>query len=710
MKMVSICFLSLFAAGCVASSQNQNFIEVGARTTTVTAQSSSTGSPVMSLIAAPTMGTDPLLVTFTAQCSTCVAYAWDFGDGTSNVLPGSLQKHTYSAGSYYALVVATDMRGHQASAQAIVNVSCGSSTVPACSKISVAPIVYPHAAPNVGSILGAGATFVDPVFGTPGVRITDGNFDPSMVGSPNNNYTVSNGGSSDDNWWSTDSNLTLVGSTGSWKYLVGLNPATLQVTRPYAAVTKGCPRGNGNCSTFGGWSLSGNLEFSQTDPCKLYLFSGTTVSSYTFGSDVVPFANSCSAAIGGPPPARALTNFIENSPIGCIGTACNALPSDFGTPTWMSQASTVADDVLFGAAFSSLAYHYGTTTGQGTGCYAAIWSPAKGGMSYNTCSGMIKADPGWAGGAGLSCNASGCTGAVSGSRFTIHNAKFNGDGSRLIIQWTTCISGTCVADNPFTWVTGTTTVYESEGFTKSSGHWCGGYLGIINAPGNPARVWYYRTNPANGVPGSPIALNSTPAGSNLDAHCGWQMGNSTDTSPFVWTSTTASLRNWGLLPFDQPDGPWWSEIDLTDTNGDALTHREALTFNSGYSTIFSVAQNITTASRQCVAVGSDWFNIRNAGGTSSTCIPKGPTWHASYAYAAGYTITPAAPNNLGGYSYQVAGACHSGGTQPGTWNQAVGGAQTDAGCTWTNVGVPSGANACGTDVYAWCAPEGLVRF
>jgi hypothetical protein len=715
MRLISITLLLSLGVACGGNLQQVHSVNVAGGTKALEGKRQAI-PPAISLTATPNSGASPLLVTFTANCSTCVAYAWAFGDGSSNTVPGPVQKHTYSAGSYDAFVVAADAKGHQTSAQLIVNVSCGSDTSPACANTSLAPIAYPSEPPNVGGLIGAGATFADPVFGTPGVRITDASFDPSTYGTANDSYTVSNGGSADNNWWSTDSKLTLVGNAGGFKYLVGLNPATLQVTRPYAGITSGCPRGTGKCSTFGGWSINGNLEFSTVDPCKLYQFNGLAINSYVFGSDVVPFPNSCSSLISGPPAASTvLSSFIVNSPAGCTGTACNGLPSDFGSPTWSGEASTVDGDAVFGGAFSSSRYHYGTSTGQNSGYYAVVWSPTKGVLVLNTLTGAITSEKGWAGGAGLNCTSSGCIGMMTtADRFTIHNVKFNPDGSRLYIQWAGTCTGTCLGDNPYVWIVGTNVVYPSEGDKKYSGHWVAGYEGIMNGPGNPSWQIYYHPDPISGPAGAPIAINNLPSGGppNLDGHFGWQMNNRMDTGPILAVWDTGSLRNWGLLPYDQPTGPWWSEIDLVGTKGDGLIHREALTFNSGYSTLFSAQWNITTASRQCIAVGSDWFNIRNAGGTSTTCIPKGPTWKSSFKYKmAGdspYTITPSSAYNPEGYSYQISGTCSSGAYQPTQWNQTIGSTQSDGTCTWTNIGVPSGVNACGTDVYVWCLGPGEV--
>jgi hypothetical protein len=324
-------------------------------------------------------------------------------------------------------------------------------------------------------------------------------------------------------------------------------------------------------------------------------------------------------------------------------------------------------------------------------------------MSYNTSTGSIKADVGWAGGSGLTCTATQCSGtATAGATFTIHNVHLNYTGSIVMISWTTCISGTCIADDNWAWVAGTTTVYESEA-TKTSGHSCMGSLGMLNGPGSPIWQWYYRTLPNAAAPGSPVAVNTLPVPNqptNLDSHCGWQMDNTNDTAPFQWSSTTNSLGTWGLLPFDQPTGPWWSEIDFTDTNGDGLTHREAMTFNTGYSTTFSAQNNITTASNKCVAVGSDWFNIRNAGGTSTTCIPNGPNWKASYTYPVGYVINPTV-NNSADDSFEATAGGVAGSSDP-NWGTSCATTCTDGGVLWTNIGAPSGVNACGTDVFAWC--------
>ena len=646
----------------------------------------------------------------------------------------------------------------------------------ACGSTSMEAITYP-AAPDVGGVSGAGRTFVDPAFGTPGVRVTDAYTNPAGLGTANNQYAISNGGSASDHHFSLplkkpdpmSAEMLIVTDPGTNKYLHVINPRTMEVYRPYAGYTSGCPSPRSNCSQNGGWGVSSTVDFGgdPNNPCVIYAYSGSSIVSYTFGSDVAPWPNDCSTSIVGPPAAVAVVNFVEASG--------NCLPLDFGTPTWMSNSGVTDNDYLVGGSFSSVKYHWAgpgwaantaytlntiiqptagsnsgnfsykvtsagtssgvepdwsacqavgstcpdggvtwtnnnTGAGQDTGIYTAVWNKTKGCMAWNTMTGAITADVGWAGAPGLTCDANGCEGTGSfGSSCTIHSGKLNPDGRVMFTNPMKTISGDCQGNksNTIAWITGTNTTYLTE-ITNRSGHGCWGYLGMLNDPGQPTWGWYYRAIPSSGTPGTEWLVNTVPnpRPPSLDTHCAWQTDNATDTAPFVMSATTNSLKSWGLAPNDQPAGPWWNEIDLVDTNGDGLTRREALTFNTGYSTTFSAQNNITTASRACFAVGSDWYNIRNAGGTSTSCIAKGPIWQASWNYAPGYgmpyTITPAAGTNAGGYSYQNSGACASGTAEPGTWNQTIGGTQSDGTCTWTNIGVPSGVNACGTDVYAWC--------
>ena len=570
-------------------------------------------------------------------------------------------------------------------------------------------IAYPATPPSVGGITGAGDTFTDPVFGTQGVRVTDAIFDPSMTGNANNSYSVSNGGSGDDTLFNTDSTLFVVTNNGSTRYLVKLNPVTLGISRPYTGVTAGnCPQNGGNCSIRGGWTDGGAFAFSMVNPNVLYVgpSSSTLITSYAF--DAPAFTT--------PPAAVTVGDYQENSPAGCTGTSCNCLPGDFGAPTWVSDGGVGAGDAVFARAFVSSAYNYGGT-GQNDAIYVAVYSPTKGCISMNTQTGVIHADVGWGGGAGLTCSSTQCSGtSTAGATFPIHNVKMNRAGNRLVIQQSGCITGTCYSSTPFIWAfadaggNGSNVVYVSETVAgHRTGHWSAGSLGLINTPGAVTSQFNYWLTSATGAPTTYSVVNNVPspncAYNGTDEHTGWQMDNATDTMPFGLEITTTALQTWGLFPFDQPPAncPWWGELDLVDMNGDGLVHREALTFNSSYNASFNVNNDIAIWSQdgKFVAVGSDWFNtLRNAAGTSSSCIPRGPKWQASRTRALNYILTPAATNNPGQYSFKATVAGTSSGTTEPTWSASCGTSCSDGTITWTNIGQPS-TNECGSDVFLW---------
>jgi hypothetical protein len=570
-----------------------------------------------------------------------------------------------------------------------------------CASTSLSALTYPNLFP-FASTDPAGTIKTDSLSGAQLLLVTDANTDPG-AGSTVNTYAVSNGGGDSDSWFSSDDRLLFVGNTGGFNLMIGFNPSTLAISHPYSAVTSGCPRGN--CSTHNGFSTGDSVEFARkaSNNCVLYSYvsNATTIQSYTFGSDAAP---TCSGAISGPPAPVTLFDFKEDSPAGCVGTACNCLPSDFGTPTWRGTAPTDLNDTLFVNGFSSVAYHFGAGTGQNTGIYAVAWSPGKGCFSWNTQTGVIHADVGWAG-TGLTCTATQCTGtSTSPVQFTIHAAREGNNSDKLWLSPSTIISGTSISDNPVVAFPGTNIAYYSEGNpgVHFSGHPCHGALGIINGPGAPPSGWYYRTNPSSGTPGTAAVLNTLPGGgmpTNLDAHCGWGSGNANDTAAFEWTTTTASQSSVGngLLPFDQPNEPWWNEILFTSMTG-GVTHREWFTYNSGYSVQFSSSNNIaiTSGDGRFTMVGTDGLqSLHRIDGAGGSCIKNGPSWASGKAYPANYVINPTHVNT-GNNSFSASAGTASG-TEP-LWDSACVVSCSDGGVTWTNLGAPSGGAACRNDV------------
>jgi PKD repeat protein len=83
--------------------------------------------PTLKLKVSPMTAVVPATVVLTATCPTCVAYAWNFGDGTSNSVPGSAQTHVYStSGQFDAVVAATDKNGNPVEADVLITLSSSS--------------------------------------------------------------------------------------------------------------------------------------------------------------------------------------------------------------------------------------------------------------------------------------------------------------------------------------------------------------------------------------------------------------------------------------------------------------------------------------------------------------------------------------------------------------------------------------------------------
>lgn len=632
------------------------------------------------------------------------------------------------------------------------------------------------------------SSFTDPLTGAIVWRITDANFDPAMSGNVNNKFAVSNGGSAADNWISQPPSklqprLLFVTTTGNVRELVAFNPATGACYRPYFSSASGnCPI---TCTTHGGWSIAQDVDFDISDPsgCTVTTTSGSSIIKYVFPSDVFPsgWANNPCAVGTGPPAPTTVFNFIENSPASCVGTACNCLPSDFGTVTWVGEGGTNHQGT-YTAAFSGATYNRysdwaastvyaagsvivpllnnpsqdwfktisggtsgapepnwnstcpsngntctdgggvvwtneGNTFGQDTGIYVAHYVPGTGCIAWNTKTGNVTSDPGFSGGPGLTCTASGCTGNSTGLGWTgcIHQTKGAVGGAFISVSVACTLSGSIAGSDPVTWIPTGATFYVSEA-THTSGHFCGGYLGLVNPPGSPIWGFYYRLQSATGS-GTPQQINlnwpeNSPA---LDNHCGYQDANQNDTSGVMWSGDTTSQFNngGGLMPFDCApcNNPGWGELDVIWNNGSQNTLRAAYTWNSGGSNVFSCAQNIFSWSPDgwFASICTDMFQQLGSVAGGATGIGGGPFWLASKVYPLNYWITPHTATNPGGFSYEVTTAGTAGVTEPATWNQTVAGTQSDGSVTWTNEGVQTGTAAARTDVILYQFPTNFVN-
>jgi hypothetical protein len=422
----------------------------------------------------------------------------------------------------------------------------------------------------------------------------------------------------------------------------------------------------GNLNTLGGIWYAGGVAFSHT-PGVLFNFTSHSTAPYSVISKNVLTSYKAST----------VTNF----PDVTGGTVCPGLP--IGKPTWNSLLAKSDDDDKFGLAMSF-------TGGQDTGYWGVEWSQTLGCRVVNL--GTFDATTNPLGGkywdwcTGGSCTpttpptgnlstASSCTNGTNCtcSGILIHGAQMSGDGNYLMFSLATGsrrpTAGACTGltnNTQFTiWTPGTgTTQYCSNDISGGpGGQYCGGH----NSVG-----YHHVITETNGVPGySTIrdlsnVLNYThyftPV--NYDTHGHWPAGT-LDVAPRV------------------------SAVDIsfpTDGSGCA----------AGVSAVYcpvspkgQIIASFPNAVNQPLVHFGHTFGCNPTTTTYANC--QGPEWSSSTSYCINCIITPKL-GNPGNYTFQNqgSGACTPGGSEPGTWNQTIGGTQTDGGCTWTNVNLGMG--------------------
>lgn len=210
----------------------------------------------------------------------------------------------------------------------------------------------PPSAPPFSGVQGYGQTWFDPISGVSAVRMTDSRF--PAASSLNRSYHETNGGTPKDLSWSKsllqadgcDVRLKFIGDQYGNKYLVAV-----QFCEPNQWTI---------LPAYNGFTVNGGVEFSRSDPCRFFLWSGTSILYYEFGPDVVPASwgiTACANNPTGQPTAETLVNFLSGDP--------NGLPSDFGALTW-SDAGNIGGfegsgntvDGIFYGAYASAKYHF----------------------------------------------------------------------------------------------------------------------------------------------------------------------------------------------------------------------------------------------------------------------------------------------------------------------------------------------------------------
>jgi hypothetical protein len=544
-------------------------------------------------------------------------------------------------------------------------------------------IQLPASVPNVGNLTGAGTTIVPSDFGNPICRITDANTNPShtditfvansggsgdetlfntnssliIIGDtggrgypmslsfsgttciPTRLYANSSALDYFSNPWSASGGFYLQADDPGWSYI---NPNLLFAVDPTnpaidsynfsGATPTGTPPSPTTFVDFrsgqtGSWgttstnALASNYAMNWSSFGKQNKYPTASVDQvWTMATSNAYVFHSSSAPSGTFQFLETVTNqttsetfvFHEmsgNNPVG-NGYTGTAGTSDVGD---VLKGNTSGATITLNASGV-------TKGGQDTGTDWVIYVVGKGFMHLDTSTGAITADPGFAGGAGLTCSPN-CTGNMGISdRFTSHNAKISKDGSRLLLASAIPLGGTTVtSDGPYQWTIGTATV--APGCTdpnKCSGHWTEGAQYFANNDGGVKFEFSTRLFGNNSTPTTiPMGLPWTPGTNSctlaIDQHPGWSNTDVNDTLPFITTFYDSAAPT-GWNPFicaleDEVDG-------IARVSG--TVYRFGHTFNTEQSPVFStgIAVGSPSTDGRFYMFSSDWMGT--LGGTTGT--------------------------------------------------------------------------------------------
>jgi len=470
-------------------------------------------------------------------------------------------------------------------------------------------------------------------------------------------------GSGDEQLFNCDDTLIITDDDGARTFPKALNPLSDVATRLYAS--------DPSWSATNGFFVNQTSFFGHNCPTDknlmFYLGNGMTGTSGAIGPLLGYFDFTNQSVV---PSFTQLYDFTSSS---------NCLGSSF-VPTWDTNGGSNSTDQSFGFGWSN----NGGQGGAGA-VYVTVWTQGSGCRMLN----LSTSPPTVTGDYGVTGSATGsyCAGA------TIHNVKmFKGANAILVDYATPCGSPSTSA---FVW-TWDGLDMEPCG-VNCSGHWTEGMSHWANNPGNSVPNVidirpYNAMNTSTGIIGT-LPSGGTQAG--MDMHFGWNFLD--DTAPFFSTSAVPTAPNtaWAneVLGFD-PSGTT-APMRFASTNTVQSAFSGAPDFDSNFS-IGAVSQDgkkFMFTSYWGMTLGG--VTGTNGSTGSSSCIPNGPVWKANTTYAPGSVLNPTA-GNTGHYAYITTVGGVSGATQPGTWNQTIGGTTTDNSISdWTNAGAPN----CRGDVF-----------
>jgi len=510
----------------------------------------------------------------------------------------------------------------------------------------------------MGNLSGAGMVINDPAFGNPIARCTDANLDPAR---PYTSFSTNAGGAAIVNHFNTNDTIVYLQESGAKGVPFLFDATTMQCSRMYPD--------NPSYAATGGLTIPGiGADFSYSNPNWLYVWQSTggTASIYKYD-----FSNYSSS---GSPTQTLIADFIADNGAGFTGTPGNCLPANFVTD-WVGHDGPSHDDTLFTAAYAP--------GQQDTGFYVVAWKVGSGCRVYNTSTGMVSGD--WGPTGPVSVNYGNSTVADSPTdEFYVHSIFANLTGDYALIGNGSCVAGnsSCLAtagQGPYFWQIATTNVGKLEG--KIGGEFAFGWNNVVNEDNSP--LGQYAVRPFTAL-GSPTAVITTlpPGMTTMESHPSWVNDDQTDSLPF-FQSFAAPLYYNTSFP-----SAWTNEIVGVFPNGNTLRFAHNFTTKSNPEFTFENAIGSVSQSGAFFMQSSDWVGTLGSSTGDSICL-WGYDWLAGQSYPSNFQFLAPQQGNEGGYVYQAtacSGACTSGSTEPGTWNQAVGGTTRDGNITWTNEG------------------------
>jgi hypothetical protein len=534
----------------------------------------------------------------------------------------------------------------------------------------LAVVNYPSPIPSMGNLTGAGNQIIDPDFGNWIARCTDANTDPNSLYTT---FDTNAGGAAMVNHFNTDDTILYVQEHGSKGVPMFFDANTMQCSRMYPD--------NPAYSSTGGLTIDGiGADFSYANPNWLYVWYSVGGVAQLFRYDFSNYSPS------GAPTKTLIADFIADSGDGFTGTPGNCLPVGF-VAGFTGHDGPSNDDTIFTATYS--------TGIQNTGYYVVAWKVGEGCRVYDTHKGTVSGDWGPAGPVSVYSGNSQTKDSPT-DEFYVHSIFVNLTGAYALIGNGGCVTGNTSCQDtygqgPYIWQIDSANVGKFA--NNPGGEFAFGWNDIINRDNSPQGQYVLRPFTALGSPNS--VVNNLPPGmvAGLAGHPSWVNDNSTDSLPFFDSLIYPLYYNTSF------PSAWTNEIIGVFPDGSTL--RFAHTFASKSNAQFSTDYGIGSISQsgKFFMQSSDWVGTLGSASGDSTCL-WGYDWVAGQTYPANFQYLSPAPDegNDGGYVYQATscnGACTSGGTEPATWNQTVGGTTTDGTITWTNEGLQN----CRGDVF-----------